>query len=533
AIFFGLLGFLLPFGAACHGADAQVSEVLQLAQEGRLQEALVRYATVEPSLQASLREELAWLVVRQGADSPSLPARLYALIGAGMTHDVRAVELLEKGMRDRNQRVRHLAVQLSASYPDESLRQCLVAALGDSQYHSLRSEAVRALAHFPRSDTESVLLAQLDRVDLPMGQRLALAEALSSFNEAVPDEDVLDLAQSPSAGLRLLSCRLAEAKASEGIRKQLLNLCRDALPDIRMAAFEALALQTYQTLPESILSAWERGLDDIDPKVRITCAWALLVHGRPKGEEALQVILQGRDPRSQRLASAVLSHSGSAGLALSARMLDELDDPACQINLAMALISQRHDTERAAKVLRESLQRHRARLCWRDTQSLFEGVYPQGPERMGPGHAVAVDQMTRLRLLSVVALVEPQHALPLIEGMLNSRLSQVSALALYEVLSEGDRAQIEGLSALLDSPKQQVRVQAALLLALCGRDPTAREVLEEAYPEADRPSKERILEGLGAIGDSASLPLLLSALEEPFETLRIIAAAAVIQCENH
>jgi HEAT repeat protein len=58
-------------------------------------------------------------------------------------------------------------------------------------------------------------------------------------------------------------------------------------------------------------------------------------------------------------------------------------------------------------------------------------------------------------------------------------------------------------------------------------------ILQKVYPTTDRETKERILEGIGRVGSMQSIPFLVDALDEPFQNLRIIAAAALIQCLNH
>ncbi|HRD55298.1 MAG TPA: HEAT repeat domain-containing protein, partial [Parachlamydiaceae bacterium] len=58
-------------------------------------------------------------------------------------------------------------------------------------------------------------------------------------------------------------------------------------------------------------------------------------------------------------------------------------------------------------------------------------------------------------------------------------------------------------------------------------------VLQDFYAQADREMKERILEGIGRIGSSASIPFLVECLKEPFQSLRVIAASSLLQVLYH
>jgi hypothetical protein len=78
-----------------------------------------------------------------------------------------------------------------------------------------------------------------------------------------------------------------------------------------------------------------------------------------------------------------------------------------------------------------------------------------------------------------------------------------------------------------------VKVQAALILALWGREESAIATLQQAYGGSDRELKEKIIEGVGRVGAKSSIPFLVEKLQEPSPTLRLLAAAALLQCLYH
>jgi HEAT repeat protein len=116
---------------------------------------------------------------------------------------------------------------------------------------------------------------------------------------------------------------------------------------------------------------------------------------------------------------------------------------------------------------------------------------------------------------------------------LRERSWGITGAAAALLLTEGDEESLAIVRTLLKDPVDKVQLQAALLLSLWGNDPEAIAVLQRLYPSVPRQKKEQILEALGKIGDSSSLPFLVERLEEPYQTLRMIAAVAILQTLYH
>jgi len=74
-----------------------------------------------------------------------------------------------------------------------------------------------------------------------------------------------------------------------------------------------------------------------------------------------------------------------------------------------------------------------------------------------------------------------------------------------------------------------VQLQAAIVMAAWGQEEKALPMLTQAYATASRQRKEQILEALGSIGAKESLPFLMDRLDESYQTLRLIAAAGILQ----
>jgi len=63
-------------------------------------------------------------------------------------------------------------------------------------------------------------------------------------------------------------------------------------------------------------------------------------------------------------------------------------------------------------------------------------------------------------------------------------------------------------------------------------DAAALPTLIDLYPEADRPTKITILEAIGKVKDERVVSFLMERLQEPSQTLRLVAACMVIQALN-
>ncbi len=85
-------------------------------------------------------------------------------------------------------------------------------------------------------------------------------------------------------------------------------------------------------------------------------------------------------------------------------------------------------------------------------------------------------------------------------------------------------------SSLLQHENPRGRFQAALIVALWGKEESVLECLQESYDHVDRSGKEKIIEALGHIGKMTAVPFLMQRLQEPHLSLRIMAATAILEC---
>jgi HEAT repeat protein len=150
-----------------------------------------------------------------------------------------------------------------------------------------------------------------------------------------------------------------------------------------------------------------------------------------------------------------------------------------------------------------------------------------------PNYPEAVNQLTRLEVLEVLAMLHYPQAQEAIKAFLKERRWGVTGMASALLLTEGDETAVDLVKGLLNDPDKEVRLQAALILAVWGREEDVVKQLQDAYVSVDRDLKGQILEGIGRVGSASSLPFLAERLQDPFPTLRIIAAAATLECLYH
>ncbi|HSW72399.1 MAG TPA: HEAT repeat domain-containing protein, partial [Chlamydiales bacterium] len=129
-----------------------------------------------------------------------------------------------------------------------------------------------------------------------------------------------------------------------------------------------------------------------------------------------------------------------------------------------------------------------------------------------------------------LAIMQDPRAQPALKEFLLQKNWGITGYAALVLLKEGDEDALAIIRNLLKDSHPQVRFQAAIALAMYGKDESALLTLEDAYAKADHQQKITILEAMGKIGKVESCLFLAKALDEPFEILRTVAASSIIQC---
>jgi len=519
------------------------SKVLQealiraLCAQGREREALEKWKLVSSSFEElrterSLLETLAWGVLAQGDASSQLPIRLSALIGSALTRDARALPLLIRQMRSSNAYLRSLGVRLSTFLGDQPLQEEIARLLREESVWYVRLEVIEAIGKMKMGFLREELKEILADPKTLSEENAAVICALVNTYDSIDLSELKSLSKSNRCGLRELACELViHLNDKEGL-KELYPLLKDTSSSVRVAALSAIGLLRPG---EGAIKAVPL-LSDPAPEVAITAGWVLALYGDEKGGASLKKWVFHTDPEWRRMASAALSILGERGKELSFALLQESRDPFVRANLALGLLGMRAHIDFASSTLYEVFSTQKDLWMWdQATHPLFRSLAPSRlRHREGiPQYPKVINHLVRLDILTYLSQIRFPKAQEAVKAFLQESTFGVSGTAAATLLEEGDEEAAELVRSLLKDPSEEIRVQAALIMAFLGNDPSAASVLEEAYFHVDRERKIQILEALGYIGEPSSIPFLLDVLQEPFQLLRVVAASALIQCLYH
>ena len=483
-----------------------------------------------------LLEELAWGVLKRGLDSTQNGVRLSALIGSYLTRDVRSVPILQKMMRDTNAVIRSVATQMSCSYRDEPLRQEVVRMMQEEKVWVVRLEVIKAAGALKIKELSPQLKAIVQSEKATYEERQLAIEALLNIYEDISLAELSQLANNDRAGMRHLACSIASYFEIEEAREIVMQLIHDPHPDVRIAALNAFGL-FYKDKSSQIeaMEALSNALKESHPAVAITAAWAALLSDIAWGPEAFEKWIEDSLPENRRLAAAALAATGKKGAFLSAKFIKKSQDPYVKTNLALGLLGQRMEVEFCCNEIYEFMQGEKRMWMWDlRPNPLFRILAPSQVRYVDqiPNYPEAIDQMTRLNLFSLLAILEDSRAQEALKTFLQKRSWGISGVAAATLLQEGDETALEIVRQLLGDHDPNIQLQACLVLAMMGRDESVLSTLQGAYAGADHERKLQILEALGRMGTTASFSFLISVFREPFPILRVAAAAALIQCIN-
>ncbi len=504
---------------ACHKADGEAARLIRTYFERHKED-------------WDLAEKVAWSSLGKGSGAGSLATRVAVLVGAVATGDIQAVDLVLGALASKEMVLRGVALELSPKLRDKPIQLEVERLVKEEKVRSVRLAAIRAAALMHMEHLQPLMREIAANKRASTEERLAAVVAAAELMEDVEEQDLEFLATHSRAGMRMLACEAIALLDRSDRLDLLIPLLSDSRPDVRLSALSCVGLFCKEIPFERV----EPLLKDPDVSVAITAAYVTLLMEPEKGRAAFAKHLKSKRPDEVRMAAAAIAHAGAKGAPLAQEAMRTHSDPYVRATLALGLLGQRISID-------ESLA-HLYTFCMTESELWMWKPYGNGrfralvPSTIGlsprlPGAREAVDQMTRLEVLSILAIFEHPRAESAVKKFLCSRSWGVTGVAAITLLEEGEPEALDLIRGLLTDPDEKVRVQAALGLALWGGDPDAAKVLEQAYPSADRELKVQLLEALGKIGSRGSLPFLLGRLDEPFDTLRVLAASALIQCLNH
>lgn len=523
--------------------NLQLAYIRALSEKGDETEAMEQWAETVINFQEEkndrrMLELLAWGVLNKGESSAQLNIRLNSMIGAAFTRDAKAIPILLEQMRASNALLRSIAVKLASSFGDAPFKDEITRMLKEEKVWYVRLDVIQAIGALHVRELKAELKEIIGNPRTLVEEKAAAIVALVSMYDVIEREELLSLVQSDRAGLRQLAAEVITYLNMKEELDLLLPLLRDVSSDVRISALNALALMRVQKIGSArVIELLEENLQNSSPEVAITASYVLLLNDEREGLRRFSQWLKSENPEWRRLSSAALSSSGKYGLKLILKEFKETRDPYVKINLAMGLIGQRIQVNAACDAIHKVLSQEKNTLWMWDARSnpLFRSLAPSRVKHIEhiPHYPAVIDQLVKLDLLSVLSILRYPDAGAVVREFLQARTWGVTGAAAATLLQEGDEEDLVAVRELLNDPDEKIRVQAAMILAIVGSDPSAVKILQGAYPHVDREMKVHILEALAHIGDPSSIPFLLEILKEPFQVLRVVSASALIQCLYH
>lgn len=478
-----------------------------------------------------LLEECCWSVLKKGVGSSQYSTRLASLLGASLTRDMRSVRILKDAMHDRNVIVRAFAVKLASSYRDWELKREVMDLLEREKIFFVRLELIKALGNMGILSKREFLKGLLRDERISSDERMSAISSLFSMCDYVKPKEIRELLKSRFPGFLMFGCSLAAHFEVLEVMDDVIALLDNPRSDVKIAAMNAIALFYVEHIDKKkIKSKLVKLFRDLTPSVSITAGWLGVRVGMREADSLLRRWIFSEYSENRRLAAAAIAQLGPFGADIAKECLEKASDRYVRLNLAIGLVGQREALSRCRDIIFNFLEGKSDKLMYeRGENPLFSFIVPSEIRHVDqiPNYPEAVDQMTHLNLLSLLAVLEDSRACKAIARFLKNRRWGITGLASVYLLREGDSGYVELLRELLVDDDS--RVQAALALSSFGRDEKVLPILEDAYFKADHRTKLIILEAIGNVGNRGNIKFLLKVMEEPSLCLRAVAASSLIQ----
>ena len=512
--------------------------VQALAKRGFEKDALAAWHVVADRLEGekkrSCLEALAWGVLSRARDSNQFVIQYSSLMGARRVRDSVATKVVLQCMRSTNHLMRALAIKTASEFRDAVLIDEIKRLFACEQNFYVRLEVLQAIGRLGLHEMSDAL-KELIAGERTMAEEKACAiQALVNLYDACDEQELEQFIHAKRAGLRAIAPQIVAHLDLDDQLPKLLPLLNDASSLVRMLTLSVFG--QMHTVAHAHKETLLKLMHDPDPKVAITACWVGLLMAPELGEIELATFAEHKNADIRHLAVGALIASGDRGKTLATHLVRKSKDPIVRANSALSLILKRTDIKKACRSLNRFLDQFDGKLMWdQHAHPIFRPLVPSQVRHHPamPGYPTQIDELTRLELISLLAMQNDPKAKGRILRFVQSGTWGVAHAACATLLGEGSQDALDMVRKLLDDKDVKVRVQAALVLAFLASDPSACHILMDAYPHVDRDVKLTLLEALGSIGSEDVFPFLVKRLDEPFQVLRATAASSIIQCLYH
>ncbi|MCH9634028.1 MAG: hypothetical protein S4CHLAM7_07650 [Chlamydiae bacterium] len=485
----------------------------------------------------SVLENVAWGVIHNAQGSENLATKFTSLIAASIQNDAYSVETIKKTLGESNAILREVALQFCLNFGDQVLKDEIVRLLKEEKVFEVRKKAIEVAQRLKIDEARPILESLLGDEKVSYQEKSQIVAALINYYDSISNEELKELSESSQPGHRLLACELYnhfDLKEQAGLLEELIY---DSHKQVRLSALSIMGnLKLTELNGRKIEEVLKSALEDSNPQISLIATWALL-HKNPVLTKAkLRHFLLHSDQTIRLQAAGIIGYSLSEMRSLAEEMFEIHPDLYVRANLAFFLVSHRVKVKEASEQL--------FNLFNAKEMFMFKEVYPshlcilaptamvleQGnPEAFYPVASLYY-QMAQLEILNILAILEDPRAKEAMAVFLDNHHSDITTLSLRSVLKLEDKQAFELMRDFLTHQDKHKRVEAAIVLAMFKRDKEALTVLQETFVDVNRDLKQIILMAIGEIASKDSIPFLMDIVYEPSQSLRVNAAAALVQC---
>jgi len=484
----------------------------------------------------SIVESIAWGILAHDREQTEI-SKLTSMIGAHSTHDVKAVDLILGAMRSSNALLRSFGLKFSAGYNDRILQKEILRLLKEEKNYFVKTQLIETVGAMRLEEGRPYLKKVIESQSTTHEETALAIQSLVAITDDIKDDDLNLLLSHKRSGVRQLGVALIDHFAKEKQFYRLIPLLKDSSSEVRMHVMATLGTQN---IDPKIYAKIEKDIVELtkgtNADLAIMASWLALKFNQEIGRRELRRWILFLEKKSASRAATLAGAGGVATSVMIQEVFEDVSDPFVKANLAIAMIKQKTDVNKAIEYLHRFLIENKENLMWeKRTYPMFTTLVPSQARYVSnmPRYPELVDQITRLNLINMLTIVGDVNTKELIKEFLKGQIWGITSTAAVMLIEEGDLNAFEVVRELLDDEDEKIKLQAALALAFYGKDPCACEILEKAYFKVDWEYKINILEALGFIGSKSSISFLLNVMQEPFGLLRTIAASSTIQCLYH
>lgn len=481
-------------------------------------------------------ENLAWAIIHMGYESEHFPVRMISLVAGGLTRDIPGLKMTCESLQDPHYFIQGTALKLASLFPDQMIKEGVLSLLQYEKNSLIRLEAIQLTKTLHIKESEPILYQLLSNNFLTYEEKIAATEALLSFNKEKGSQHIDYLINQNRSGLRILASKMIANNPQKNNLDYLYQLFEDKQKDVLIhAIYTAGVLRLDENKTQELCAHLEALHQNTSSEIAALTAWALCRHGKYQYMDILESTILGEEIALRRQISSALPTLGKQASNSLLSCMQQSEDPYVRLNLALGLIQHQCYLSEACLEIEGFLTNNQDKVMFDDREGFFERIVPSNKlyDPMISNYPELVNSWVRLHLIRILCELSYSKAFELLEQFFSENELELSNLALFTLIKEKGQQSFVQMREFLYHRNPKLRYQAALVLAFMSKDREAIKVLESLYFNLSYPEKLQVLEALAYIGDKKSLPFLLKVMDEPFQTLKIMGACALIRSLNN